>query len=177
MFLSRLVLSAALATCTLQAAGAEPVPEFVIKAKILSIIGGYIQWPATAERPFVLGILGTSPFSNQLEAACKGRAIQSRPVHLVYLEDPRAAECDLVFICASETARLPKILAHYKGKPVFLMGDSPDFARRGVMLNLLVDGGTITLEVNLKATRAAGLEISAAFLALAKLKTRIIDPD
>ena len=56
------------------------------------------------------------------------------------------------------------------------MGDSPTFARRGVMLNLLVDSGTIGLEVNLKAVRAAGLEINPAVLSLSKNKSKIVEP-
>ncbi len=164
------------------AAAPARAAEYAIKAKVLRIIGGYVQWPSPdrgpADRPFVLGVLGSSPFGPNLEEACRGKSIQGRPIQVASLEDAKAAgSCDLLFICASEAPHLVRILALLKNKPVFLMGDSPGFARQGVMLTLLVDGDTLSMEVNLKAARAAGFDISPSFLAVAKGKTKLVESE
>ena len=184
----RLLRVAALAALCCTRSAAAPVPgqgaeEYDLKARIIQIIGSYITWPQPGpgdnDRPFVIAVLGRSPFRKFLDEACRGKRVQSRLLQVVYLEEPRPATvagCSILFICASESDRLPLALTLCQGKPIFIMGDSPTFARRGVMLNLLVDSGTIGLEVNLKAVRAAGLEINPAVLSLSKNKSKIVEP-
>jgi hypothetical protein len=167
-----------------QAAWADALPaaeDYALKARVLRVIGGYITGPprqaSGSAQAFLIGVLGKSPFGPHLEEACRGRAVHARPIRLAYQEDAGGLlGCDLVFICASERTRLPRWLALFKGRPVFLLGDTPGFAAQGVMLTMLLEGGTLTLEANLKAARAAGFEVNASFLALSKDKLRIIDP-
>jgi hypothetical protein len=184
-FLGLLRTAAVIAlTLSPRAALAEAAPaeaEVALKARVLRVIGGYVTWPPgpapRAEQPFLIGILGKSPFANLLEEACRGRAVRGRPIRIAYHTEASAlTACDLVFLCASETARLPRWLPLFRNRPVFLMGDTPGFAAQGIMLNLLLRDGTLTLEVNLKAARAAGFEISPSFLELTKDKLRIVTP-
>jgi hypothetical protein len=162
-------------------ADAAPAEDYALKARVLRVIGGYVTGPprkaSIADQPFLIGVLGKSPFGSHLEEACRGRAVHGRPIRIAFHEDAGSLTgCDLVFICASERTRLARWLALFKGRPVFLMGDTPGYAAHGVMLSMLMEGGTLTLEANLKAARAEGFEINASFLALSKDKLRIIDP-
>lgn len=173
--------------CVMAIAGSSPAKaaeEYELKARLLQIMGSHVTWPRPVpedpSRPFVIGVLGASPFGNYLDEACRGKVIQSRAIKVVYLDTPRnpaLTDCSILFICGSETSRLPSVLGQCKGKPIFLMGDTPDFARKGVMLNILVVAGKMALEINLKAARSNGIEISPAFLSLSKGKSKLVEAE
>lgn len=163
----------------LQGAGAT---EYEVKSRVLRVVGNYVSWPTAdareANRPFVLGVLGSSPFQNYLDQFVNGQVIRNRKVSVVYFtrfSEAGVGACDILFVCSSEARNLTKILAACTGKPIFTIADTPGFAERGVMLNLLVGGDTLRLEVNLKAAREAGFEISSAFLSLPKEKARTVE--
>jgi len=161
---------------------AEAMKEFELKARVLSVIGNYVVWPKPAAldpaRPFIIAVIGESPMARDLKKILSEKTVQNRKVTLVFLprfRENALNECDLLFLCSSEMENLPKILSYFKGRPTLTIADTPDFARRGVMINLLVQEGNLGLEVNLKAVRQAGLEVSASFLALPKEKTRLVE--
>lgn len=172
-------LMAAVAVVSSPLAGAE-APEYQVKAKLLLVLGNYVVWPQAAPGkpapPLVLGVLGSSPIQGYLEELAhwtRGRPVQIRS--LDFNKPATIGECNMLFICQTESERLPRLLALCKGRPIFTVADSAGFGRRGVMLNLLLDGGSMQLEVNLKAIREAGLEISSVLLALPKDKARIVE--
>lgn len=155
-------------------------PEYSIKARILHSIGGYITWPATqkgANRPFVIGVLGESPFEHFLDEMGRGKVIQNRPASVTYIRslNPSAIQgCDILFICESEMDRLADILRVCRGKSILTVSDSQGFAEKGVMINFVVTGvDYIGFEVNKRAAKGVGLEISSAILA--SPRTRIIE--
>lgn len=162
---------------------AGSMAEYEIKARTLIVIGSYVTWPrpadgAAAQRPFVVGVLGNSPFDAHLDGLVSTKTIRNRPIRVVYVRRFREAAiegCDILFICGSEADQLPKILAYCKGKPIFTVADSPGFAQNGVMLNLSIISKALNLEINLKAVKEAGFEISSSFLSLAKDKTKIVE--
>lgn len=143
------------------------LPEYQTKAKLIRNLMSYVQWPQEQGRPLVLGVMGVSPFENYLNDLSKGRGTQIR---LMFFRSLKGLEgCDAVFICDSEADRLPEILRALQGRPILTLGDSSGFARRGVMINLRVADERIALEVNLRAARQAGLEISSAVLSRSKV--------
>ncbi len=156
-----------------QPAPANPTGEFQQKARILSLLPEYITWPADSGqsgRPLVIGVVGDSPFGSHLDAFFTPGQPQSRKGRVLYLNNLRAIEtCDVLFICESESERLYEILRRVKDRPILTMGASPDFARRGVMVNLVLDRGRIGLEVNRTACRLSRLEVSAHILKNAKI--------
>ncbi len=142
-------------------------PEYQTKAQLIRNLMSYVHWPGEAGRTLVLGILGASPFEGYLNDLPKGRGV---PIRLVFFRTLQGLEgCDAVFICDSEADRLPDILRAAQGRSILTLGDTPGFARRGVMINLVLTDERVGLEVNLRAAREAGLEISSAVLSRAKV--------
>ena len=132
----------------------------------------FVEWPRGTEgdRPFVLAVIGRSPFGEVLDDYFSRHALKNRPVTIRYLRQIEdLGEADLLFICASEKPRLPQILAHLKGRPVLTVADCEGFASAGVMVGFVPDGGKISFEINPFPIREAGIRVRPDFLQLAKI--------
>lgn len=165
-FRASLVVPAALASLPL-APQETRLPEYQTKAKLIHNLMNYVRWPQEQGRPLVLGIMGVSPFENYLSDLSVGRGSKIR---LMFFRSLKGLEgCDAVFICDSEADRLPEVLRALQGRPILTLGDTSGFARRGVMINMRLADERIALEVNLRAARQAGLEISSAVLSRSKV--------
>jgi hypothetical protein len=157
---------------------AQGTSEYLAKVSLLDKLSAFVDWPAAPPgRPFVLGVVGRTPFGDQLDDHFARRPLMGRPVQLRYFRGPEdLAACDLLFVCASEKARIPAILARTRGWAVLTVGDTPGFAEAGVMVNLVREGQGLAFEVNLAATREAGLRLASGFLNLARLKGAPVKP-
>ena len=156
------------------AAPQEAQPEFAVKARFLLQFPEFVSWPAASgmgdpSKPFVLLVLGDSPFGDRLDQAAQGRKVQGHPVEIRYSHDPAAMDgCQMVFICASERGRLGAILARAASRPVLTVADTEGFAEQGVMINLVIESNLPRFEINRAPARAAGLSLSAQLLGLAR---------
>ncbi len=149
-------------------------PEYAIKARFLLQFPEFVAWPpetglADPAKPFVILVLGASPFETYLDGAAAGRRVKGHPVKVVYSTDlARLEECHMVFLCGSERERLREVAARLGSRPVLTVGDSEGFARKGVMINLAIENNLPRFEINLSASRFGGLGISAQLLSLAR---------
>jgi len=132
----RMLLVAALAIVVGDALMAQRPAEYQVKAAYLYGFGRFVEWPAeaatAADGAFVLCVLGDDPFGRLLDQATEGGQLKNRPVSVRRIgraED--AAECDTLFISASEDGRLARILSVLGRRPVLTVGDSPEFDLRG----------------------------------------------
>lgn len=145
--------------------------EYVAKVVLLDKITAYVDWPSQAsDRPFVLGVVGRTPFGDELDNHFQGKALKNRPVQIKYFRGSEdIGDCDLLFVCASERDRLGIVLTKVKGRPVLTVGDSPGYAAGGVMINLVRDGNRLAFEVNVAKAKESGLRMAAGFLKLSKV--------
>lgn len=169
-----------LATFAAFVSAAEPPsvpvqPEYLIKAKFIGTLAEYVSWPPNSSienpaRPLVLGVVGESPFGSYLDSLYFNKKIKGKEVRILYslaLKD--LASCDILFICESETSLLPQILKNVSGRPILTISDSPDFVRRGVMINLVYENERVRFEVNRLALKGSSMDLSSHVLKLAKL--------
>lgn len=180
---ARAVLVCAMALCVvaqgIPAHAMEPgraAREYDLKAVFLSKVTKFVEWPVDAVEPagrprFVVTILGDDPFGSALDAAfseiAPGVRIEVRRVR----EIARALDADLLFVSASEKARLCEILDSVAGRPILTVSDFPEFVERGGMLALEIRDSKIGLAVNRDASKKAGLRISTKLLSLAREAT------
>ena len=152
---------------------AQDTQEYRAKVAVLEKITYYVEWPnaaASVNRPFVLGVLGRTPFGDELDAYFLTRKLKGRTVVIHYYKRPEeVADCDLLFICASEQERLPVVLAKAKGKPYLTVGDTEGFAQAGVILNVVREGTHLRFEVNLPSAKESGILLAPGLLNLAKI--------
>ncbi|MDP1830572.1 MAG: YfiR family protein [Geothrix sp.] len=148
--------------------------EYSAKVVLLERISRFVEWPAPpqpSERggPFILAVVGRSPFGDELEAYFLTHKVKGRAVSVKYFRGPKdLGPCDLLFISSSEEARLPDILQQVAKRPTLTVGDSDGYAARGVMVNIIRDQAHLGFEVNLSAAKAAGIQLASSFLQVAK---------
>ena len=166
------ILSGLLAA-TAEAAAAEPPREYLVKAAYVYRITQFVDWPAEEDsEPAKLGvcILGEDPFGQAIdhieEKQSQGRRFSLRRIET--LESSRG--CHVLFVSASESSGLARILESLEGRSVLTISDLKGFARSGGMIGLVVNReGKVGLEVNLGAVEEAGLQISAKLLELSEI--------
>jgi len=163
------VLWAAAAAPDAPSAPASKPTEYQVKAAYLFNFGKFIRWPSAAKSDsFSICVLGRDPFGPVLEATFSGETIEGRkvvPVRVARAQD--AAACQIVFISASESARLNEIFAALAKASVLTVSDMLHFTERGGMIQFLLEGDRVRFEVNLAAAQRAGLNPSSELLKVA----------
>lgn len=144
--------------------------ENQVKAVFLFNFTQFVKWPARtfadAQAPIVIGVLGEDPFGPYLDGVVQNEKIGERPIvvrRYRRLED--LAECQLLFISRSESARLEQICEQLRNWSVLTVGDSENFNRQGGMVRLATESGKIQLRINVTAAKTAELTLSSKLLA------------
>ena len=174
---SRRTWSILLIVLSLSAPAAGQDREYRMKAVFLDKFTHFVQWPAKAtadtSSPFVIGVIGDSPFGTLLEQIYADRRVKDRPVDIRYLSAlNEIADCHLLFIAQSAADQLPGIIERTHQRPVLTVSDTEGFAARNVLINLYRDGSKVKFEINESAVHASGLTFSYMLLNLA----RIVNP-
>lgn len=165
-----------LATLALPGATAAQVaqPEYELKARFLLQFPEFVSWPNGSAlndptRPFVILVLGDSPFGDRLDQMAVGRKVQGHPVEIRYSSDLEALDsCQMVFICASERRRLSAIAARAAAHSVLTVSDTEGFGEQGVVINLFIESRLPRFEINRGAAKSADLSLSAQLVGLAR---------
>ena len=162
-----------LVTCFGDAARAEETSsslEYEVKSAFLVKFAMFVEWPtntvnATNRGAFLIGILGDDPFGARFDEAVKKETVRGRTVQLKRAKDlAELAECQIIFISASESRRLPELLQALAGKGILSVADEPGFAGRGGMIGFIKEAGKIRFEINPGAAEKAGLKVSSKLL-------------
>ena len=166
-------LSCTLAPCQAQTGTQH---EYEVKAGVLYHIIGYVEWPkdaALGNPPIIqIGLLGQIPFPEALEVL-DGKTVQGHKLVVKRLTDlSAAADCQVLFVSASEKPRLAEIVAGIRNRPVLTVGEVEGFAEGGGVVNLVTGQNRIVMEINREAASRAGLSISSQLLKLARVVSK-----
>jgi len=148
--------------------------EYQVKAVFLFNFARFVEWPGTAflapGDPFVIGILGTDPFGPELESVVRGESVGTHPIQIArFRRVSDIQRCQILFISESESNRLEAVLRDLAGRPILTVGETENYALRGVMIRFTPDRGRIRLRINLQSARDAGLQISSKLLRPAEI--------
>jgi hypothetical protein len=154
---------------------AAEVTEYQLKAEFIERFTRFIDWPAQSAAetsPFVICVFGNDPFGPYLRTLAETRRIKGRSVVVRQTNEEDLAglaDCDLVFIAASQRKNLSRILAVTSRRPILTIGDGPGFAEAGVLINFYNVGDRVRFEVNSDAAEQSGLRIGSKLMKLAKI--------
>lgn len=177
------VLAAFIVATVLLAGGVRAAPsEYQVKAVFLFNFSRFVEWPPAAfanpDAPFVIGVFGYDPFGSQLDEATRGETVDGRPLVIRRIHNVRdAADCQILFVHASEDARLDGVLAALNHSSTLTVSDLDDAGRRGVMIALATQKNRIQLRVNVDSARAAHLTISSKLLRSAQIVDSTVSGD
>ena len=136
--------------------------EYDMKAAMLDHCLQLIKWPADDSskkgQTLTIGLLGKTQFA--AFDSLTDKRISGRKLVVKKLSQPaEAADCEAVFICASEKKKSAVILKQLAGSSVLTAGETARFAEEGGIINLLRDGKHIRLELNVAAAERSRFAI------------------
>ena len=146
--------------------------EYEVKAAYLYNFGKFVNWPSNAAAggadDFVICVLGQDPFGASLQRTVAGERVGGKRVtakHISTKED--GSHCQIIFISASEQARLKQILTDLVPSNALTVSDMADFTVRGGMIQFVMRDNKVRFEVNLAAAERAGINLSSELLKVA----------
>jgi len=155
--------------------------EYLVKAGFIYNFANLVQWPANAfpqsDSPIVIAILGQDHFGPTLDRVLEGKKVNGRSfvikrwktVNELLKARSELKDCQILFVSSSEMGRLNDAIQVVKGIPVLTIGETPGFASRGGIINLVLEDNKVRFEVNVDAAKQADLNISSRLLALARI--------
>jgi hypothetical protein len=181
MVIRTLIALAGLLAAVIPVAALESIPardrtavgEYALKAAYLFNFTKFVEWPVQEpSRPaevFTIGVIGRDPFGADIAAQLSTKTVQDKKLVFTQLSHSRqAADCQMVFISASETRGLGEILGSLQNSPVLTVSDMDAFVQRGGMVGFTREQNKVRFQINLAAADKAGLKISSQLLKLAK---------
>ena len=158
-------------------AQAPKITEYQVKAAYLANFGRFVEWPtsvaADKSESFNICVLGQDPFGADLDAAVAGETIGRAHVMAKRISRPQdAVDCRILFISSSEASQWKEIQAALRTLSVLTVSDIPQFARRGGIIQFLLDGNRVRFDINLAATERVGVKLSSELLKLAVTVSR-----
>lgn len=155
-------------------AGAPPLPldrEHQIKAAFIANFVKYIDWrelPNDSSN-FVVGVYGAEGFGHDLDDAVAGKTVGRHPIVIQQLhEDSEVRNCRLIVSGASAEERIAKLIKLCNASGAVLVGEGPEFARRGGTIGLDLVSDRIRFDVNLEAARKSNVSVSSRLLSFAR---------
>ncbi|MEJ2087697.1 MAG: YfiR family protein [Gammaproteobacteria bacterium] len=161
-----------------QAAQIDGVTAANLMAAYLRHIAALTSWPDDdPAEPIRIGVVGRDPngvmdpIRIRTESA-DGLTAQERPIMLVELGNevgpPELASCALLFLSEGAEQDWQRLRPMVGKLPIMTVSEMEGFTDLGGMIEYFVDrrSGKVLMKVNLPAVRAAGISLSARFLAL-----------
>jgi hypothetical protein len=163
-------LAAALLCSALpQVSAADRPTQSEIEAAYLYNFGKFVHWPPNQQtQPLNICVLGKDPFGGELEKIVANEKIDGRTLAVDPLQSAsQASTCSILYISASEAPHLERDLAAVATRPLMTVSDIDGFAKRGGMIEFVLENDRVRFEVNLDATQKAGLTLSSQLLKVA----------
>jgi hypothetical protein len=157
---------------------AQGTEEYALKAAYLYNFVKYIEWPserfAGPRSPYVLCVVGSDPFGEQLERATHGKTVRERAFELHSFADsgPELEACHVLFV-NGPPALIGRVLEHVGEQSIVTVGEN-DFARTGGVAAFVHTAKGFGVELNAGAARRRQLRVSGR---LQQVATIVGEPD
>ncbi len=158
----------------------EEFEEYQTKAVFLSAISKFIEWPEESSikdqsKRFVISVIGENPFvikrrkkdtsEDWLTKSYKDKKIKGKKVEIRYISEIKDIPgCHILFVSGSMKKDLPEIIEMARQYPILTIADTPGFAKKGIYINLFIEGEHPKFEVNETGIRSSDLEVSFRLL-------------
>jgi hypothetical protein len=152
---------------------AEVSKEQQLKAALLFNFTKFVEWsPASfssPDSPLVIGVLGSSPFAEEMENVAKNRNVNGHKIAVRKLQGAAGVRgVHVLFVSASEDARLGELRGALRGANVLTVGESDAFARSGGVITFVIVGGKVRFDINRSAAEQSSVKISSQLQKLAR---------
>jgi hypothetical protein len=171
----RALISAVLAGALLSVLPTTPVraqSEDALKSQFILNFARFTTWPSAAfaspSAPLVVGFVGAPELADTFDKLATGKNINGRELKSKKFDSASSLDesCQMVVAAPGSVGRA--VAAKVKGKHVLLIGQDSGFLEAGGIINLIVEAGKISFELNLGPAKAASLELDPKLKTLAK---------
>jgi hypothetical protein len=145
--------------------------EYNLKATFIYHFTKYIKWTdSDSTKDFKIAILGDSDIITPLKKIANMRTVNNRKILIKHFNNIQDIDtCQILFISASKKNELQVILKKAEHKNILTISDSKGFAHKGVAINFVISEGKIKFEINNRALKRTGLQVSSQLQKLAIL--------
>jgi hypothetical protein len=128
----------------------------------------YIEWPVSSRQgDFVIGILGNSPITKELEVISGKQKVGSQSIVVKTFASVDAIEvCHIIYLPPSKSGQISSVSEKMAGKNTLIIADKEGLALQGAAINFIMDGDKIKYEVNKSNINHYGLAVNSSLLAL-----------
>ncbi len=141
-----------------------------IKATFIYNFTKYIDWPEKyKEGNFVIGVLGTSSFYNDLTALLSTKSVGKQTFEIKSYSNSESITgvCHILFITADNSAMLPSVIKQMKGKSTLIVTEKSGMAKQGSGINFVVENNKQRFELNKSNIEKYNLKVSSTLASLA----------
>lgn len=140
--------------------------EYEIKAVFIYKFLHFIEWTRNESNDFAICVMGENPFDSGFQPILE-KTVNGKRITFKRIEYLNESTCDVLFISASEDARLSSIIHRIRGLEILTIGDTKGYAEKGVMINFYTEQDKVRFEINPESAEKAGLKISSKLMSLA----------
>ena len=131
----------------------------MIKAAYLYNFAMFVEWPrdafASPDAPLVIGIVGATRSGRRSTSAVENKRINKRRIVVERVQSQQdLRHCQILFIAASERARIGELSQRLQSQPILIVDDAPEPGKRAGAVEFVVDDNKVGFEINLDAARA-----------------------
>jgi hypothetical protein len=141
-----------------------------VKAAFLFNFAKFVEWPAADDQsPLQIGMLGSDNVGDSLREIIRGKTVNGRalaPRRVTAADD--LSRLHMLFIGASEKARIGDVLKRVEGSSVLTVSDVDQFCHQGGVIALTLEGNHVRFDINLDAADRSKLRVSSKLLTLAR---------
>lgn len=141
-----------------------------IKATFIYNFTKYIDWPDKyKEGNFVIGVLGTTSFYNDLTALLSTKTVGAQKFEIKSFSNPESVTgiCHILFIPAANSAQLPDVLKKMKGKSTLIVTEKSGMAKQGSGINFVIENNKQRFELNKTNIEKYNMKVSSTLASLA----------
>lgn len=141
-----------------------------IKATFIYNFTKYIDWPDKyKEGNFVIGVLGTSAFYNDLATLLNTKTVGSQRFEIKSFTNAESLTgiCHILFVPAENSALLPEVVKKLKGKSTLIITEKSGLAKQGSAINFVVENNKQRFELNKSNIEKYNLKVSTTLTSLA----------
>lgn len=141
-----------------------------LKASFIYNFTKYIDWPEKyKEGNFVIGVLGTSSFYNDLTTLLNTKTVGSQRFEIKSFTNAESVSgiVHILFVPVENSSMLPDIVKKMKGKSTLVVTEKAGLAKQGSAINFVVENNKQRFELNKTNLAKYNLKVSSQLMALA----------
>jgi hypothetical protein len=153
-------------------AQAPSMEEPAVKAGFLFNFARFADWPPDQlppNAPISMCVIDPA-VASALEALAAGKSIGPHPLKVTRVKlNESIRTCMILYAGKLDSKKHAQLITLLAGATTLTVGDAEDFAVRGGMIGLFVDGGRMRFAVNREAVLRTRITLSSQLLNYAKL--------